>query len=256
MPVHVTLTHWLNIHLIPHSIGILVLFYKCRLYHFLLFPQKIILFWTELLLCTPINCEVSAGLRATLSTFNASYSRCCSSLLGDSCSWSRAAVISSELRKVSRVTIRAGSKHTSSQCCVCQTLHKTCYILLKYQHIYTYNWHNWLLLYAHKKILNISTQQSHGLCWLKYGTRWKYPYYQACILNECGSVFPSSCQQREDWRGWCNGSVMMFLCRLCPWSWDLPIPGQPGPGRLSPVQFPSLNNVYGDKWWVMGSLSH
>ena len=137
---------------------------------------------------------------------------------------------------VSRVTIRAGSKHTSSQCCVCQTLHKTCYILLKYQHIYTYNWHNWLLLYAHKKILNISTQQSHGLCWLKYGTRWKYPYYQACILNECGSVFPSSCQQREDWRGWCNGSVMMFLCRLCPWSWDLPIPGQPGPGRLSPVQ--------------------
>ena len=43
-------------------------------------------------------------MRATLSTFNASYSRCCSSLLGDSCSWSRAAVISSELRKVSRVT--------------------------------------------------------------------------------------------------------------------------------------------------------
>ena len=43
-------------------------------------------------------------MRATLSTFNASYSRCCSSPTGGSWSWSRAAVISSELRKVSRVT--------------------------------------------------------------------------------------------------------------------------------------------------------
>ena len=94
--------------------------------------------------CTAINYELAAGLRVTLSTFNASYSRCCSSLLGDSCSWSRAAVISSELCKVSRVTCHNPCRlqtHFFAMLCLPNFAQNLLHFaqISTYLHIYTYN---------------------------------------------------------------------------------------------------------------------
>ena len=155
--------------------------------------------------CTAINYELAAGLRVTLSTFNASYSRCCSSLLGDSCSWSRAAVISSELCKVSRVTCHNPCRlqtHFFAMLCLPNFAQKLLHFaqISTYLHLHIQLTGTDFFWVTTRKYWITSTRQSPGIC----SSLMKYEK-KISILSSLHSkrIWFSVSQQlaAEDWRG-------------------------------------------------------